>query len=143
LEINVSGNFLLVQTFPNQVLFEFFIVFFEKNCFDQILVELRKIKVLLKKPCHFSDFFSQKSGKSSEFLYYFAIFVVALQTCILKNLFWNQFAQVHKCISNLFFINPKYIKFDLQVNEHQFHRHFEFGITLKNNKSSKIKSTFF
>jgi hypothetical protein len=41
--------FLLVQTFPNQVLFEFL----KKNCIDQILVEQQKIEVLLKKPCYF------------------------------------------------------------------------------------------
>jgi hypothetical protein len=37
----------------------------EKYQFAQILVEQRKIEVLLKKPCHFSEKNSQKSGKSS------------------------------------------------------------------------------
>jgi hypothetical protein len=45
-------------------------------------VEQRKIEVLLKKPCHFSEKNSQKSGKSSGFLKYFLLlsWIVALQT---------------------------------------------------------------
>jgi hypothetical protein len=61
------------------------------NFGQQILVEQRKIEVLLKNPFIFQKKKSQKSGKSSEFLKYIFLlsWIVALQTCILKNLFWN------------------------------------------------------
>jgi hypothetical protein len=48
-KVNVSGHFLFVQTFLNQVIFEF--------------LEQRKVEFSLKKPCHFSEFYFRKIRK--------------------------------------------------------------------------------
>jgi hypothetical protein len=45
---------------------------FVKSFFNQILVEQRKVQLLLKKPCHFSEKnYTQKSGIRSGILKYF------------------------------------------------------------------------
>jgi hypothetical protein len=49
----------------------FFFVIFGKSFSNQILVEQGKVKFLLEKPCHFQNFFSQKSGISSGILIFF------------------------------------------------------------------------
>jgi hypothetical protein len=46
----MSGHFLLVQIFRNQVLFEFL-----KKLFRSNFGGTTKILILLKKPCHFSE----------------------------------------------------------------------------------------
>jgi hypothetical protein len=68
---------------------------FENYYFYQILVE----KILLKKQCHFLDFFFfQKSVRNSTIVIPcdFLSWMVALQTCIIKNFCWHNF--VSPCV---------------------------------------------
>jgi hypothetical protein len=48
------NSFNLPEPFPFRI--------FVKSFFNQILVEQRKVQLLLKKPCHFSEKNTQKSG---------------------------------------------------------------------------------
>jgi hypothetical protein len=57
------NSFNLSEPFPFGI--------FVKSFFNQILVEQGKVKLLLKKPCHFSEKIAQKSGISSGFWKYF------------------------------------------------------------------------
>jgi hypothetical protein len=57
---------------------------FEKYSYDQILVEQRKVEVLLKKPCLFWIVFPQKSGNGSGFLKKKKIRNLGRETCILR-----------------------------------------------------------
>jgi hypothetical protein len=59
---------------------------FGKSSSNQILVEQGKVKLLLEKPCHFSENkFSKIRNTLWNFeIFFFAILTGALQTCILR-----------------------------------------------------------